>query len=943
MKKIIDDNELILGIDLGTTYSCASVMIDKNIIMIRNSLGSTTTPSFIAFLNKKEVYVGELAKLLPSNAKNIVYNAKRLIGKSIEQKEIKELMRSLPFKLKKDEETNALKIELDFHEDENNENIDDKSTDSKELKKKKTEEEIDEEKEDFYIEELCALILKKIIDDSEFYLSKKIGKGIKIKNCVITVPAYFNQKQREATLNSANIIGLKVKAMINEPTAASLTYGFNSKGNTEKKIIVIDFGGGTLDITLLKYIRDENGIYCDVLGTYGDTNFGGEDFDKILMAKCKEKFLNDINYNTLVDKEKLNSVRLKRACERAKIKLSKLKETKIHLENYVQYQSVDFSLTEEEFNEYCKDLFVKFEGIIDAFLTKSKTDKNLIEEVILIGGSTLIPKINEIIKNKFNNSTINCHLNPKEVVAKGAAIRGAMASKLSSIDDIILFDVTNLSLGIKENENNFDVLIKRSTKLPCEKIKQYKTKDDNQTKALVEIYEGEDEIISSENNLFLGKFILVGLPKMKKGDVKVLVKFKINENSILEVTAWERDNEANKNQIKIEKLFNLDLAYLFHKIGDIILVENKKYNTIKFEIIELEEIINKQKTQKEKNVEAIKLSNKNLLTIIGNFIKETEDSSNLFISFIKYYFNKICEYYQDYDEKSNDDINYFNNIKENIKFIFDKIQLINSELINEIIEEFVDLDKIYKSFIDFILKSYYEKINAIFYFSNSAKKENNSSLVEKALKDLSEAKALIDICTKLIDKFNLNIDNISNLNLKDLENMKLKIEVREAIINENHRSFLGKLFKNNRDQLNNIFNRYYTCESHDKNDLQELRLLIGTTVTRNDNDIICENFEEEFQNALSFNEWLTKQINNLNKENISNIITRILTEYPYSAKKDEEGMWDDFYLYKSQQEKSDKYIRKIKGKYQKLLNDDKTSDVKKQVYENILLFLNASE
>ena len=241
MKKIIDDNELILGIDLGTTYSCASVMIDKNIIMIRNSFGSTTTPSFIAFLNKNEVNVGVLAKLLPSNAKNIVYNVKRLIGKSIEQKEIKELMSSLPFKLKKDDETNSLKIKLDFHEVEKNENIDDKSSNSKKLKTKKTEEEINEEKEDFYPEEICALILKKIIQDSEFYLFKKIGREIKIKNCVITVPAYFNQKQREATLNSAKIVGLNVKTMINEPTAASLAYGFNSKGNDDKKIIVIDF------------------------------------------------------------------------------------------------------------------------------------------------------------------------------------------------------------------------------------------------------------------------------------------------------------------------------------------------------------------------------------------------------------------------------------------------------------------------------------------------------------------------------------------------------------------------------------------------------------------------------------------------------------------------------------------------------------------------------
>jgi molecular chaperone DnaK (HSP70) len=265
MKEIIDDNQLVLGIDLGTTYSCAAVMIDKNIIMIRNSLGSTTTPSYISFVNRNEVYVGELSKLLPSDEKNIIFNTKRLLGKNIEDNEIKEIIPKLPFKLKKDEKFNLLKICLNF-------------------KDTKNEEEKNKE-EEFYPEQLSALILRKIINDSEFYLSKKIGRDIKIKNCVITVPAYFNQKQRESTLNSAKILGLNVRTMINEPTAASLAYAFQSLENADKKIIVIDFGGGTLDITLLRYRKDKDAIYCDVKFTYGNTNFGGEDFDIALMNK----------------------------------------------------------------------------------------------------------------------------------------------------------------------------------------------------------------------------------------------------------------------------------------------------------------------------------------------------------------------------------------------------------------------------------------------------------------------------------------------------------------------------------------------------------------------------------------------------------------------------------------------------------------------------------
>ena len=211
-------------------------------------------------MNKNEAYVGELAKLLPSNERNVVFNIKRLLGKNIEDNEIKKLKKKLPFSLKKDEKYNLLKISLSFMDKENK-----------------------EEKEEFYPEQICALILKKIVKDSEFYLTKKIGKKITIKNSVITVPAYFNKKQREATKYTAEILGLKVQTMINEPTAASLAYAFESLENTEKRIIVIDFGGGTLDITLLRYKKDENAVYCDVKFTYGDTNFGGEDFDNILI------------------------------------------------------------------------------------------------------------------------------------------------------------------------------------------------------------------------------------------------------------------------------------------------------------------------------------------------------------------------------------------------------------------------------------------------------------------------------------------------------------------------------------------------------------------------------------------------------------------------------------------------------------------------------------
>ena len=950
MKEKIDNNELVLGIDLGTTFSCASVMIDKYIIVIRNSLGSTTTPSFIAFINKEEAYVGELSKLLPSNAKNIIYNTKRLIGKNFEDTEIQELMQNLSFKLINEEESHLLKIKLNFNNEKDEKSVKSKKSDKKKSKKKKEKKE-EEEKEneeeindEFYPEQICSLILKKIVKDSEFYLSQKIGKNIEIKNCVITVPAYFNQKQREATLNSAKIIGLNVKTMINEPTAASLAYGYKSKGNADKNIIVIDFGGGTLDITLLRYRKDENAIYCDVKETYGDTHFGGEDFDKILMAKCKEECLRIDSGATdsLIYREKFHGIRLKRACERAKIKLSKMNETQIHLENYIQYKTFDFKITKDKFIEYCQDLFKKFEKILNDFMVKSGMNKNNIHEVILIGGSTLIPKIKEIIRNKFNNSKINDHLDPKEVVAMGACIRGAKFLDLPSVKDIKLFDVTNLSLGIREANDKFARIIKRSSKIPCGNTQRFKTFKDNQVTVLVEIFEGEGEEKCNENNLLLDKFKIHGLPKKKAGEVKIEVNFQIKDNSILEVKAWEKDNKENKNEIKIKKLYDLDIEFLGHMINQISFVDNIDYNNIKFSIIESEEKIVELKNKKHPDKEGIKDSNKFILGKIGEFLAKINVHSNLYISFIKYYFNKICEYYQFFDSKKNDDLNDFNNIKENVKMIFEKIYFINPDLIFEIIEEFVDQDELYKSFIDFILKSYWDKINLIFYQSAPILKDKNNKMYSKALLEFEEAEKLSDICIQLLDKFNLNQNNSNYITIKDLKNLKLKIKVRKEIIKSRSKGFFKRLFSSsNTDELNILYDDYSKSESIDKDDLQELKTIIGKKETANTNEQNNEDFERDFEKGQIFMEWLNAVMYDIVDREIPNIFTRILTDFPYCKKEDEDRMWDDFHVYKSKEMTLDDYLIKIKGCYENLLYDESISDIKKEIYNMIFMFLNS--
>ena len=344
MKIIIDSNEIILGIDLGTTYSCASVMLDKTVFMIQNSLGLRTTPSYVCFLEPNKVCIGELAKLQPSyECKNIIYNMKRFFGRNMDDEEIKKIIPDLPFEIKQDEELNHLKINVNFN--------------NPEIKPK-----------EYYPEQISALILKKLINDSEYYLSKKLNKEITIKNAVITVPAYFNQKQREATYQAAEIAGLNVKRMINEPTAASLAYAINSLENDKKLITVLDFGGGTLDLTLLQFIKTNEGTYCDIKFSYGNTHFGGEDFDNILMEKCLESV--GLEGNEINTKLQCN-VRLKRACEMAKIKLSTFEKTSITLEEYARNVNINLTLTRKEFEKYCKSIFDKFENIINSFLEYS--------------------------------------------------------------------------------------------------------------------------------------------------------------------------------------------------------------------------------------------------------------------------------------------------------------------------------------------------------------------------------------------------------------------------------------------------------------------------------------------------------------------------------------------------------------------------------------------
>ena len=320
---------------------------------------------------------------------------------------------------------------------------------------------------------------------------------------------------------------------------------------------------------------------------------------------------------------------------------------------------------------------------------------------------------------------------------------------------------------MREKGDIFGKLLKRSTRLPCSKIERFKTVKNNQKYVTIEIYEGEGDEKCKENNLFLGKFEISGLPKKKAGEVKIQVKFEIKDNSILEVTAWEENNKSNiieksydldlnkSYNLDLKKSYDLDLNDLRERNRQISLVEDYEYNIVKFSIIESEDNIEKLKNQKIKDLESIKFENIKIIENIGNFLVKPNKYQNLYISFIKYYFNKICEYYQS-NEINDKDLNDLCKIQRNLDFIFINITSINADLIFEIIEEFVDHDKIYKQFIDFILNSYYNKINLIFISSTKVKKEKKTDLYERTMKELTEATVLLDICIEIINQFDMD-------------------------------------------------------------------------------------------------------------------------------------------------------------------------------------------